>query len=209
MRNHRRVPGTLRAARLEETGLLPHLNPGVMSRDDLARLRGVSVSMGPCSRTSSERLGHAGGAHFGSPRQGAGATPRDDRRCGELAIPFTTGILIGIGETRLERLEALKRSRPCRTVRPRPGSDRRNFRAKPGTKMAAIPSRTLDDLLWTAAAARLVPPRSCARPVPPNLSYDRFGRYSTPASTTGEALPRHGATSTPRRPGRRSSGFER
>src|SRR5919201_492221 len=98
-----------RAARavLDETGLLPHLNPGVMSREDLVALREVSVSMGIMLETSAERLSRRGGPHFGSPDKLPARRLETIARAGELRIPFTTGILIGIGETRAERIEAL------------------------------------------------------------------------------------------------------
>jgi len=92
---------------LDATGLLPHLNPGVMSRADLELLRPVSASMGIMLETTSERLSQRGGPHFGSPDKLPAARLETMRRAGELRVPFTTGILIGIGETREERLEAL------------------------------------------------------------------------------------------------------
>src|ERR687884_773307 len=98
-----------RAARavLEETGLLPHLNPGVMSRSDLAELRRVSASMGIMLETASERLSRRGGPHFGSPDKLPARRLETIAAAGEARVPFTTGILIGIGETRAERIEAL------------------------------------------------------------------------------------------------------
>src|SRR5580658_3999406 len=90
-----------------QTGLLPHLNAGVMTRDELARLRPVAVSMGLMLETASERLSARGGPHFGSPDKHPQQRLATLREAGELAIPFTTGLLIGIGETRRERLEAL------------------------------------------------------------------------------------------------------
>ncbi|HEX2292904.1 MAG TPA: 7,8-didemethyl-8-hydroxy-5-deazariboflavin synthase CofG, partial [Gaiellaceae bacterium] len=140
---------------LEETGLLPHLNPGVMSRADLAALREVSVSQGIMLETASERLSGRGMAHYGSPDKLPARRLETIALAGELRIPFTTGILIGIGETRLERLEALE---AIAELAGRYGHVQevivQNFRAKPGTKMAAHPEPSLDELLWTAAAAR-------------------------------------------------------
>ena len=92
---------------LDETGLLPHANPGVMTRDELAALREVTASQGIMLETVSERLSERGGPHFGSPDKRPAARLETIRLAGELAIPFTTGILIGIGETRAERIEAL------------------------------------------------------------------------------------------------------
>jgi FO synthase len=93
---------------LEETGLLPHANPGVMTRDELALLRTVSASQGLMLETVSERLSAKGGPHYGSPDKLPAARLETIRLAGELAIPFTTGILIGIGETRAERVAALE-----------------------------------------------------------------------------------------------------
>ncbi|RPI47046.1 MAG: 7,8-didemethyl-8-hydroxy-5-deazariboflavin synthase subunit CofG, partial [Betaproteobacteria bacterium] len=92
---------------VRETGLLPHVNPGVMSREDIARLRRVCVSQGLMLESASPRLCEPGGPHHGSPDKRPEARLETLRHGGELAVPFTTGILIGIGETRLERLESL------------------------------------------------------------------------------------------------------
>src|SRR5437870_8206552 len=92
---------------LAETGLLPHLNPGVLTRDDLAALRPVSASMGIMLETASDRLSERGGPHFGSPDKLPAVRLETIAAAGEARVPFTTGILIGIGETRLERIEAL------------------------------------------------------------------------------------------------------
>src|ERR671916_3521177 len=92
---------------LEETGLLPHLNPGVMTRDELEALRPVSASMGIMLETTADRLGERGGPHWASPDKVPARRLETIRLAGELAIPFTSGILIGIGETRGERLDAV------------------------------------------------------------------------------------------------------
>src|SRR4051812_2502123 len=92
---------------LRETGLLPHLNPGVMTRADIDRLRTMSVSQGIMLESASERLRRRGGPHFGSPDKDPALRLETVRVAGEAAVPFTTGILIGIGETRRERIEAL------------------------------------------------------------------------------------------------------
>jgi FO synthase len=162
---------------LEETGLLPHLNPGVMERGDLAALRPVSASMGLMLETVSERLSARGGPHFGSPDKHPAARLETIRLAGELSIPFTTGILIGIGETRAERIDSLL---AVRELGERYGHLQeviiQNFRAKPGTRMAAHPEPPLEELLWTAAAARLVLGLDWNIQAPPNLSYDDFPR---------------------------------
>jgi FO synthase len=168
-----------RAARivLEETGLLPHLNPGVMSRADLAELRRVSASMGIMLETTSERLSRRGGPHFGSPDKLPARRLETIAAAGEERVPFTTGILIGIGETRAERLEALV---AIRDLAARYGHVQevivQNFRAKAGTKMAHAPEPPLEELLWTAAAARVVLGPDASIQCPPNLSYDDFPR---------------------------------
>jgi FO synthase len=162
---------------LEETGLLPHANPGVLSRDELALLRTVSVSQGLMLETASERLSARGGPHFGSPDKQPAVRLETIRLAGELRIPFTTGILIGIGETREERIDALL---AIRELGEWYGHVQevivQNFRAKPGTKMAGHPEPSLDELLWTAAAARVVLGPDWHIQCPPNLSGDDFGR---------------------------------
>jgi len=168
-----------RAARavLDETGLLPHLNPGVMTRGDLAGLRRASASMGIMLETASVRLSRRGGPHFGSPDKLPARRLETIAAAGALAIPFTTGILIGIGETRAERLEALL---AIRELGERYGHVQevivQNFRAKPGTKMAQAPEPPLEELLWTAAAARILLGPEASVQCPPNLSYDDFPR---------------------------------
>ena len=99
---------------LKETGLLPHVNPGVMTREEIAALREVSASQGIMLECTSERLCEPGGVHYGSPDKLPAVRLETMRLAGELAVPFTTGILIGIGETRAERLEcADARSATC------------------------------------------------------------------------------------------------
>ena len=162
---------------LAETGLLPHVNPGVMTREDLELLRPVSASMGLMLETSSERLGAKGAPHYGSPDKLPARRLETIRLAGELAIPFTTGILIGIGETRDERVEALA---AIAALHFRYGHVQevivQNFRAKAGTKMAGHPEPPLEELLWTARAARELLPADIHLQVPPNLSYDDFPR---------------------------------
>jgi len=162
---------------LAESGLLPHVNPGVMTREDLELLRTVSASMGLMLETASPRLSEKGMPHYGSPDKLPERRLETIRLAGELAIPFTTGILIGIGETRDERIEALEAIAALHT---RSGHVQevivQNFRAKPGTKMEDHPEPSLDDLLWTARTAREILPDDVHLQVPPNLSYDDFPR---------------------------------
>jgi FO synthase len=156
---------------LKETGLLPHINPGIMTREEIASLREVSASMGIMLESSSERLCEPGGVHYGSPDKLPSVRLEMMRHAGELAVPFTTGILIGIGETRAERLESLV---AIRDLHEQYGHIQevivQNFRAKPNTKQAAAPEPDLDDLLWTIAAARLILQDDVHVQAPPNLS---------------------------------------
>src|SRR5581483_7673987 len=164
-----------RAARavLEETGLLPHLNPGVLTPDDLVRLRPVAASMGLMLETTSERLSRRGGPHFGSPDKLPQRRLETLRLAGEARVPFTTGLLIGIGETRAERLDTL---RAIADAHARYGHVQevivQYFRAKPGTKMAHAPEPALEELLWTIACARILLPPEIAVQAPPNLTGD-------------------------------------
>src|SRR6266550_3954892 len=162
---------------LTETGLLPHLNPGVMTRDDLRSLRRVSASMGLMLETTSSRLSERGGPHFGSPDKLPARRLETIAAAGEERVPFTTGLLIGIGESRAERIDALL---AIRELAERHGHVQevivQNFRAKPGTRMAEAAEPALEELLWTIAVARiLLGPRAHLQ-APPNLSYDEFPR---------------------------------
>ena len=160
---------------VEETGLLPHLNPGVMTADDLRALREVSVSMGIMLESVSDRLSERGGPHFGSPDKHPSVRLEAVRLAGELAVPFTSGILIGIGETREERLDALFALRDLHAEHGHlQETIIQNFRAKPGTRMEAHAEPTQADLLWTAAVARIVLGPEANVQAPPNLSYDGF-----------------------------------
>ena len=162
---------------LDETGLLPHLNPGVMSRAELEALRPVSASMGIMLETTAERLSDRGGPHWASPDKAPRRRLETIRLAGELAIPFTSGVLIGIGETRVERLDALL---ALRALGEEFGHLQevivQNFRAKPGTRMSSHPEPSLDDHLWTIAAARLLLGPTWHVQAPPNLAFDDFPR---------------------------------
>jgi FO synthase len=158
---------------LRETGLLPHINAGVMGADGMAALRRVSVSQGLMLESASERLSRKGGPHYGSPDKAPARRLETIRVAGELGVPFTTGILIGIGETRAERIEALI---AIRDLQRQYGHVQevivQNFRAKPGTRMAAAAEPDLDDLLWTIAAARILLGPAMNIQAPPNLTGD-------------------------------------
>ena len=155
----------------EETGLLPHLNPGNMSPDEIQTLRPVSPSMGIMLESASERLTEKGMPHYGSPDKIPEVRLQTLRDAGAASVPFTTGILIGIGETRRERVESLL---AIRNVHQEFGHVQeiivQNFRAKPGTKMRLAPEPDLDDLLWTIAVTRILFGASMSIQAPPNLS---------------------------------------
>ena len=156
---------------LQETGLLPHLNPGVTSAREIADLRRISVSQGLMLETAADRLSQRGGPHFGSPDKRPVARLEMIRAAGEAAVPFTSGILIGIGETRGERLDALLHLRDLHESH---GHLQeiiiQNFRAKPGTRMADHPEPDLLDHLWTIAAARILFGPDMNIQAPPNLT---------------------------------------
>lgn len=156
---------------LREIGLLPHLNPGVMSAADFARLRPVSVSQGLMLESTAERLAQRGGPHFGSPDKVPAVRLRTIAAAGEAAVAFTSGILIGIGETRIERIEALL---ALRDLHDRYGHIQeiiiQNFRAKPGTRMADFAEPDFADHLWTIAVARILFGATMNIQAPPNLS---------------------------------------
>jgi FO synthase len=159
---------------LAETGLIPHINAGVLTPEDYARLRPVSGSMGLMLESASDRLCERGGPHFGSPDKRPAVRLATIAAAGEAAVPFTSGLLIGIGETRGERLDALF---ALRDLHRRHGHLQevivQNFRAKPGTGMAAWPEPSEDELLWTVAATRLVLDAEVSVQSPPNLNPGR------------------------------------
>ncbi|MCB1688388.1 MAG: 5-amino-6-(D-ribitylamino)uracil--L-tyrosine 4-hydroxyphenyl transferase CofH [Halioglobus sp.] len=156
---------------LSETGLLPHINAGCMDADEIAGLRQVSASMGIMLESASERLCQKGMPHYGSPDKEPARRLQTMELAGEAAVPFTSGVLIGIGETRRERIESLL---ALRRVHQRYGHLQeviiQNFRAKPDTLMAAAPEPDLNELLWTIAVARLVFGPAMNIQAPPNLS---------------------------------------
>ena len=156
---------------LEETGLLPHINAGCMTAAEIASLRQVSASMGIMLESASTRLCEKGMPHYGSPDKNPAVRLQTLELAGQAAVPFTSGILIGIGETRRERIESLL---ALREVHERHGHLQevivQNFRAKPGTLMAGAPEPDLNELLWTIAVARLVFGPAMSIQAPPNLS---------------------------------------
>jgi FO synthase len=162
---------------LERTGLLPHVNPGVMSGDEIAALRKVSVSQGIMLESASARLSERGGPHFGSPDKQPAARLATIRAAGEQSVPFTTGILIGIGETQAERIDSLLQ---LRNLQDEFGHIQeiivQNFRPKPGTLMASVPPASLADHLRTIALARLIFAPEMNIQAPPNLSPNELER---------------------------------
>jgi FO synthase len=156
---------------LRETGLLPHINAGAMSNADIMRLRDVSASQGLMLESASARLCRRGGPHFGSPDKIPSVRLATIAAAGEAAVPFTSGILIGIGETREERIDALL---ALRELHERHGHLQeiivQNFRAKPRTKMANAAEPDLAEHLWTIAAARLIFGPAMNIQAPPNLA---------------------------------------
>jgi FO synthase len=161
---------------LEETGLLPHLNPGVLSWQDFQRLKPVAPSMGMMLETTAARLFTGkGGPHFGSPDKDPAVRLRVLEDAGRSGVPFTTGILIGIGETLAERADAIFAIR--KVSREYGGIQEvivQNFRAKPDTKMRDAPDAELDDLAATIAVTRLVLGPRARVQAPPNLVGDQY-----------------------------------
>ena len=158
---------------LDETSLLPHLNPGVMTQAELEGLRPVSVSQGLMLESASERLCEKGGPHYGSPDKRPQVRLDSIAAAGAARAPFTSGILIGIGETRRERLEALLALRGLHQAH---GHIQeiivQNFRRKPGTKMYDAPEPALEELLWSIAMARIIFGPHMNIQAPPNLTLD-------------------------------------
>jgi FO synthase len=155
---------------LRETSLLPHLNPGLMGAVDYPALRPLSASMGLMLESASDRLCEKGMPHFGSPDKQPAARLESIRLAGGAKVPFTTGLLIGIGETRLERVEALL---AIRDLHAQYGHIQeviiQNFCAKDATLMAMAAEPSLEDHLWTVAAARLILGPDMTIQAPPNL----------------------------------------
>jgi FO synthase len=160
---------------LDETGLLPHLNPGVMTREEIAGLRHISASMGIMLETVADRLSAKGMPHWASPDKVPARRLETIRYAGELHVPFTSGILIGIGETREERIDSILALRALGEEHGHIGEVIvQNFRAKPGTRMSEHPDASLQDHLWSIAVARILLGPEWHVQAPPNLAYDDF-----------------------------------
>jgi FO synthase len=160
----------------DETGLLPHINAGCMSAEEMAMLRPVSASMGLMLESAAERLCESGGPHYGSPDKHPVVRLATIAEAGRQNIPFTTGILIGIGETRAERVEALE---AIRALHLRYGHIQeliiQNFLPKRGTKMVHVLPAPLEELCWTVATAREMFGPNMSIQAPPNLNAGNLG----------------------------------
>lgn len=163
---------------MEETSLLAHPNPGTMSRHEMEALQPYSPSMGLMLESTGQRLHLPGGPHEFAPSKRPRVRLRTIEIAGELRIPFTTGILIGIGETRLERIESLLAIRRLhRDYRHVQEVIIQNFRAKPHTSMSNAHDATAQELLWTVAVARLLLGPDANIQVPPNLSSQDYPTF--------------------------------
>ena len=160
---------------IDNTGILPHLNPGCMNLKEILELRPVSASMGMMLESSSKRLCEKGGPHYGSPDKDPKKRLATLDSAGQAKVPFTTGILIGIGETRQERVESLI---DIRRSHDKYGHIQeviiQNFKPKQDTKMANHEEPLTEDLLWTIAVARIIFGSSMSIQAPPNLSPDKL-----------------------------------
>src|SRR5437763_6201499 len=157
---------------LEETGLLPHLNPGVLSWEEIQRLKPVAASMGMMLETTATRLwSERGGPHFGSPDKEPRVRLRVLEDAGRSAVPFTTGVLLGIGENYAERVDAI---REIKASAQRHGHVQevivQNFRAKPRTAMQAHDDLELQEYVAAVAVTRLLLGPKARLQAPPNLS---------------------------------------
>lgn len=163
---------------LEETSLLPHANPGTMSRREMEALQPYNPSLGLMLESTSERLYATGGPHEFAPSKRPRVRLRTTELAGEVGIPFTSGILIGIGETRQERIDALL---ALRRLHQEYGHIQeviiQNFRAKPHTPMYGEPDANATELLWTVAVARILLGPDVNIQVPPNLSAHDYQMY--------------------------------
>jgi len=161
---------------LEQTGLLPHANPGTMNRDEMEKLQPFNASMGMMLESVSDRLHRPGEAHHACPDKVPAARLATLKAAGELGVPFTTGILIGIGESLEERVDSLL---AIREIHEQYGHIQeviiQNFRAKSDTRFAHWPEPSTLDLVRTAAVARLILGSGVNVQIPPNLTQDDYG----------------------------------
>ncbi len=162
---------------LQQTGLLPHINAGCMTPAEIAMLRTVSASMGIMLENVSPRLCGKGQVHYGSPDKDPAVRIQTLEDAGQAKVPFTTGILIGIGETREERLDSLL---AIRDVHQKYGHIQeiiiQNFVPKADTKMARVAPPAAEDMLWTVAMARIIFGPAMSIQAPPNLNSGGWAR---------------------------------
>ena len=155
----------------EETGLFPHLNPGNLTLEEFNRLRAAAPSMGIMLESASDRLTEKGQPHYGSPDKVPAVRLKTLADAGATKVPMTTGILIGIGETRRERIDSLLK---IKQLHDEYGHIQeviiQNFKAKPNTKMRYAPEPSFEELLWTIAVARIIFGSDMSVQAPPNLS---------------------------------------
>ena len=171
--------GACAEAVLSETSLIPHLNPGCLTSNEIEKLKPLSGSMGLMVESLSSRLTEKGQPHYGSPDKDPLFRMQTLEEAGKQNVPFTTGILIGIGESRLERLESLyeiaglhKKYNHIQEVIVQ------NFKAKPNTLMVNAAEPSFDELMWTIAMARLILPGDISLQVPPNLNSEHINQLT-------------------------------
>ena len=163
---------------LNETSLLPHANPGTMSHREMENLLPFNPSMGLMLESTSEKLYQSGGPHALAPSKRPTVRLKTLEIAGELGIPFTTGILVGIGESRRDRIDSLLELRRInRTYGNIQEVITQNFRSKPKTPMQSSPDASDIEMLWTVATARILPGSEMNLQVPPNLSADNYEIY--------------------------------
>ena len=171
--------GACAAAVLKETSLIPHLNPGCLTPNEIKKLKPLSGSMGLMVESLSSRLTEKGQPHYGSPDKDPLFRMQTLEEAGKQSVPFTTGILIGIGETRLERLESLhKISELHKKYNHVQEVIVQNFKAKPNTLMTNAVEPSFDELMWTIAMARLILPGDISLQVPPNLNSEYISQLT-------------------------------
>ena len=163
---------------INKSNLFPHANPGTMSRREMENLKSSNPSMGLMLESTSEELYKSGGPHEFAPSKRPLARLKTIETAGELKIPFTTGLLIGIGETQRDRIDSLL---AIREMNEKYGHIQeviiQNFRAKPQTPMQDFPDAISLEMMWTVAVSRLILGPEINIQVPPNLSISNFEQY--------------------------------
>lgn len=171
--------GACAEAVLKETSLIPHLNSGCLTAEEISKLKPLSGSMGLMVESLSTKLTEKGQPHYGSPDKDPLFRMQTLEEAGKQKVPFTTGILIGIGETRLERLESIYEIRELhKKYNHIQEVIVQNFKAKPNTLMANSAEPSFDELMWTIAMARLILPAEVSLQVPPNLNAEHIKKLT-------------------------------